>query len=704
MLYMVPTGDYRPPPTAVNLTPNTGAEALPIGPATRTVIGMIWLRRALTIPLWLVLFLLLFVTLVVFRINSTFLNPDYYPEQLRDASLFEFALNDVLISVLDEARQIEIDPIEDAQSDINVEENPLVLSGLTTEDIVASVNRAVPPEWIQETVEQVFDEFGHYLTGDRDDFSITIVAGDRVVAIIDEFKSLTRKADAYNLLFEQAIEPAVAKAVEKQLPLNMTVDPSQLVASIRKIADPDWVQTTVDATLDEVTPYLVAEKDGFQVTVILTDRVEIASAEIKALLREVDAYEVIYTEVATPALRKEVGNVIEIPMNETITIELTIEEVIDALRRVAPPAWVQEQAETIIDDTTAFFVGKRDDFEVDIDIRQNKLDAKSVLADIIERQVVEQVGHLPQCTEPAATNGDTEFLIPLCVPPSASLQEFLNSASVDFEEIVESAVFGPVPDSLRFGDKDIRAALQQADADENVDRLDFLRAVLKSGWNYTEVDLRNNVRKLNSDWREMGDDDPAQLVDDIRGFLSDGYTFTDQDFRELIDRESVSTNGDSILGGGSVSEQFDQARDLFGLARTLRWLLVLPLLILLVAIGFLGGRGWGGRSIWAGGALLLAAAIIFIAAGPVYNSLTDGPIETARAEVLRDTLDRSSDFPNTTALAINKGFDFGVQVADNFMGGVTGSVLMLSLIGILMIIVSVFWKEFTRTARRVQSR
>ena len=98
---------------------------------------MIWVRRFITIPNGVLLFVLLLVTLVVLQINGTFLDPDYYPEELRKTNIYEFALVDLLTSALDEAR--ELDPPED------LDENPLVTSGLSTQDIVSSVNRAVPP-------------------------------------------------------------------------------------------------------------------------------------------------------------------------------------------------------------------------------------------------------------------------------------------------------------------------------------------------------------------------------------------------------------------------------------------------------------------------------------------------------------------------------------------------------------------------------
>ena len=174
---------------------------------------MIWVRRFITIPNGVLLFVLLLVTLVVLQINGTFLDPDYYPEELRKANIYEFALVDLLTSALDEAR--ELDPPED------LDENPLVTSGLSTQDIVSSVNRAVPPEWVQGLVEQSFDQFGKYLTGDRDEFEVTIRAGDQVVTVKDEVKALLRKADAFELLFE--------RAVDIDLPFNVPVSGDRLV-------------------------------------------------------------------------------------------------------------------------------------------------------------------------------------------------------------------------------------------------------------------------------------------------------------------------------------------------------------------------------------------------------------------------------------------------------------------------------------------
>ena len=142
---------------------------------------MIWLRRALTIPSGLLFFLLLLATLVLLQVNDTFLNPDYYPEELRKASIYEFVLGDLLTSALDEARALDAGKVSE-----ELDENPLVTSGLSTEEIVSSVNRAIPPEWVQGQVEAALDEVTPYLVGEKDSFTVTVRAGAQVATMVDE--------------------------------------------------------------------------------------------------------------------------------------------------------------------------------------------------------------------------------------------------------------------------------------------------------------------------------------------------------------------------------------------------------------------------------------------------------------------------------------------------------------------------------------
>ncbi|MCX8213000.1 MAG: hypothetical protein OTJ97_00555, partial [SAR202 cluster bacterium] len=135
---------------------------------------MIWIGRIISIPLGLLLLVLLLLTLFTLQVSNTFLKASYYTEQFAEADLYEFALNDLLTSAIDEARGL-------PPSEFSLDENPIKTSALSTEQIVQAINRAIPPEYIQDLVEQSFDQFIGYLTAERDEFELTLQAGEQVL-------------------------------------------------------------------------------------------------------------------------------------------------------------------------------------------------------------------------------------------------------------------------------------------------------------------------------------------------------------------------------------------------------------------------------------------------------------------------------------------------------------------------------------------
>ena len=89
-----------------------------------------YLRRIAAIPLgiaFLVALLVFLVFLVFLRLNGTFLNPAFYPDQLEKADIYRFVMADVLESALDEARRLRPE-----EFGVGFRENPLVVTGLDT--------------------------------------------------------------------------------------------------------------------------------------------------------------------------------------------------------------------------------------------------------------------------------------------------------------------------------------------------------------------------------------------------------------------------------------------------------------------------------------------------------------------------------------------------------------------------------------------
>ena len=688
---------------------------------------MIWLGRLLSLPLGVILFVVILLTLIVLQVNDQFLDPDFYPEELRKANVYEFLLGDLLPTALDDWRTYEegiereakerdrgestLAQAEEFAERLNT--TPLITSGLTTQDIVSSVNTALPPEWVQGVVEQVFEQFGKYLTGERDIFEVNVRAGDQVVILVDEIKSLLRKADAYDLLFEQVVDPTVADAVDLELPLDVDLSGERLVEAVRKIVEPEWVRGQVEAALDELTPYVIGERDTFEIKVLLGDRVEIALEEIKELLREADAYELLYSEVVEPAVVEQLGESVDLPLGITVTQE----EIVDALRRVAPVEWVQEQVERLIDDVGPYLTGKEKRFATEVSLEDNKREASKVIVEIVDRRLSEAADKVPKCASDAeaasalagvGSNGG----LPKCIPGNFALADLLGRLNIDVGAQVGQLILGPIPNRIKFTDNQLRSALELAGAADNIELVDEVREILKDGWTYTHVDLQ-------ADLDESAYVDAMEDLNEIRFFLSNDWIYTDADFRDRVSKLSWDVDVSNVrpvnVGALSIdirtpSDTVESVRSDFKFSRKYRWVAYLPMVILLVILGFLGGQGWPGRVGWAASFLLVFAGIIFLMFGPGYDTFAkSGPLFDAmgapdvydlRQEVLVEIEKTGGDFAATSRLAAEKGFDIAESVVDGFASGMASSGRNLALVGLVALVGSIFWSTLYGTVRR----
>ena len=93
---------------------------------------------------------------------------------------------------------------------------------------------------------------------------------------------------------------------------------------------------------------------------------------------------------------------------------------------------------------------------------------------------------------------------------------------------------------------------------------------------------------------------------------------------------------------GSDASSLDDGRDWIKRVRQFLLVLLVPLALLMVTIGFLGGRNWWSRLAWAGVPLALAGAIVAGSQGAAKGSLrtfTDNPIQDLEIpQVLIDKL------------------------------------------------------------------
>jgi hypothetical protein len=657
---------------------------------------MIWIGRIIAMPLGLLLLVLLLLTLFTLQVSDTFLKPSYYTEQLVEADIYEFALNDLLTSALNEAR--DLDASEFSVDGNSMEENPIVTSGLSTERIVQAINRAVPPEYLQDLVEQSFDQFGGYLTAERDEFELTLRAGEQVAIMVDEVKLLLEEADAYNLLFDEAIEPEVRRAGDFELPLGAEASPDRLVQAARNIVTAEWAQQLVENTLDQVTSYMTGKSDTFEVGIDLSDRIDIALEEVKGILRDMGAVDLLYDQVVEPTVLDSLGDGVDLAFG----VSVSETEVLGALREVAPSEWVEEQVDLVIDAAGPYLAGRTDSFNVEISLVENKRMAGGIIEDMVAERLTTLIDTLPTCRTVAeavaATRGGTG-LPPACVPPNVSLNELIDASRIDIGDTVQRSVLGQIPNTVSFSEARIISALNVAGARDNVELLDKFRGFLRDGCIYTERDLVR-PRPEGSLCPSLYDENISDGVEDVRSFLSEGFTYTHIDFRHDLQELDEDYDAGAALAPArdellfipdNEIEILDLSRNWLSWTRDNKWIFYLPLVMLLVIIGFLGGRGWWGRLMWPASFLLITSAIVVVAAGPGWEIVTSGELDEQRAEAIEElNNDANTKLPSTSRLALDKGFDLAESVADDFASGIRTSAITLAFIAIAAIAATVF--------------
>ena len=642
---------------------------------------MIWLRRLLLIPVGLAFFLSLLLALIVLELNASFLRPSFYTSALNEHDVYEFVLVDLLATALEDMRAVEEAASRDGEEDLL-----LLTSGLATEEIVSSVNRAIPPSWVQEEVEQAFDEFGSYILGLSDEFTVTLSGYERVDSVVAEIKTLATREDVYNSLYDRVLVPRIEDASEdiarQELPFHIRVSSERLVAAARAVVPPEWVRSQLESILDEVTPYLKGESDTFTITVRLAERADVAAAEVKAILAERDVYDLVYDEVVAPRVAERLG---DWTRGLPFAVAVSSDEVVAALRQSAPPAWARHHAERLIDDATPYFAGQADSFETQVSLVDNKRQTLMVLTDLTERKIQEGLDDVPDCRtieQAGAALAGGPSSLPSCIPPAIERTDLPARLGVDVGAAVELLVLAPIPDTVTFSDVRFRSAMAAEGGSGTLSMLDDIRAVLRDGWTYTQDDLREDLT-------EKGDESVFETFQGLRSFLSDGWTYTHVDFVENLEEED----------GAVAIEDINRVRGIFKTFRAYDWSVHLSTMILLVGMGFLGGRGWLGRVKWGASSLLVSAGIVLILFVPVYRTEAPKELDGAREQALL-AIDPAGEYAETLRLAANKGFNVAESALDSFAAGVALLSLLLVIVAAIVLAAAVQWPRLAALLRR----
>ena len=618
---------------------------------------MIWVRRIIALPFIILAFITFQVGVLAQQTASNLISPSFYLETLADSNVYSFLLTDLPTTALQDVRKAPSNPI-------------IEQSGLSDETIVSSINTIVPPDWLQSNFESTVTGVGDYVTGKTDEFTISIPVDERVQAASNQITFVLNESDIYKMVMENQVRPVVSEASKNELPFDVSVNEDQLMASIQKIISKAWLTGQIDSVLGEVVPYAVGSEDTFSIVVKVDDRIEVAVAEVKSLMAEANAYEALFEGSIAPNISSSIGNSAKLPYG----IEITDEEISSIIKKTAPPSWMQKTTESILDNATPYLVGKTDEFTISINIEPNKEEAVSDLMALAEQKLNTKLADLPDCDTDEVVNilNNPVAGLPACYPADPSLKQQMQSFTRSYVTTVISAVrpqiINTIPNSIDFDQNSLRQVVPA----KALDSFDQGRDIVRDGYTFTEKDLENLIK-------QGAGDNSWNQVSKVRDSLSKGIQYNERDFRIHI--ETVTADG------GQTLSMLDQVRGILKLVHMFNMAVYIPTLLIAAIVGFLGGRGWIQRLMWAAITMLVASILVYAIWGPVYSSIAEPILHVQIDQIASQASGQiAPQFLATESLVVQQVTNIGKIAISKFISGISGTALITSILSLAIIV------------------
>ena len=632
---------------------------------------LITIRRffaVLLIPIFLVLFI---PTLLVFRVNATLLEADFYTGTLDRLNVYTFLYDEAL-------------PFAIEESDVNLPGLPLGID-VTPDGVAGYAARVLPPDWLAENVGGAIAQAVPYLTGETDTFEITLQLDDRVEAADVVVRDLLRDARVHSYLLDEIVRPRLDESKEilfGELPFNPGLTTDQILDGVSDVVPEDWLKARIEDVLDQVVPYAVGKTDSFAVHIPVQERADVGlgvvAVWLNLSLEGGGAYDYLLEEQIAPVVRANLGSAVALPYG----VEVTDDEILAAMSQVLPPDWVQARVTDAIGEFGPYLTGKTDSFVLSIPLEDRAVLAADVLVDAVDAKFDAVYTALPICTleqlgDVVSNLSLTE--LPECRPPAISYAALKSIVDLNIVDELAAAIVDQLPDAIEVTEQSLLDAVGDIPGGVSVD---VVRGYLSDGYTFTDSDLVGLFENF-----EVGDSDFATKLDEYRGYLREGYTFDESSFEDLLGDVNAEDEVAAKAARDRV-ELFDRGRGWVDLGRSLLFLLIVLLAFIALLIGFLGGRRWGTRLAWAGVPLLISGALIggifAVASGPL-RTFSDDPIRDAAAE-------RGLDSP----VVIEKLLDVRDDLVSSFVDPIATQGLVSAALAFVMIVAGSFWASRQR--------
>lgn len=417
-------------------------------------------------------------------------------------------------------------------------------------------------------------------------------------------------------------------------------------------------------------------------------------------LERADAYNFIYDDALPAALD-------EIEEDETSDLPVDMadfkSDLVTEARKIFPPDWLKQQAESIIAALVPYFRGSTDEFTIIIPI-SDKVDptADAIIEIFADQQTYDHLLEeiiTPKVEEELGSGVYLPFEVSLSQEEIAStLKQSLPETWIHeiFVQIVRACADYVKGDTETIS-VEINLADNKAEARDTITALtdlkleeifnslpevsmdEFLLAiqdlpqgtipgVRPEGQQY--ADFKDEIDLVVSAWVEdmvvnqMPDQwtfghenvmaaigtDLGEILDDVRENVATGYTKTEADLR------------DEITEGDGNPDDLDQVRETINTGRTWLWVVWAISLIMLLGAGLLIARSLRGKLLWFLGLVFVIFLIFYVAVGVGYSYFAEPAI--------RSTFEDSADHESFDAVMDEKGNELTLNATDTFASGI----------------------------------
>ena len=311
----------------------------------------------------------------------------------------------------------------------------------------------------------------------------------------------------------------------------------------------------------------------------------------KDRLSSSDFYRFVITDLPFTAigeLRRSGSTSSELDEILFITSGISDQEVVSSLNRVMPSDRFQNIIEQALDEVVPYIAGDRDEFTLRVDLNESadtlfeevkyllrKSDTYTLLSERIGEMLVEEVAEATEELDLGVSSDRIEQAVMNTVTADW-LQAQVESGLDDLAQYMlgETDFFEmrlEMSEIARRGSDDARGILQEAGA------YDILYE------NVLEPAIADSL------FEALGGQSTVDILEQVRRALSGDVVWTEQELLSLVESEL----------GQEGFQGLQQARTWTPRLQSLRWLAWIPVIVLLISVGLLGGRTWPSRVSWA---------------------------------------------------------------------------------------------------------